>query len=321
MLDTQPMQLPFCAYPPAHEVGETHTLFPLPAELPRIDLDGVQPYRSRQYTAVPADQLSLPQVWELAQVVGTSFSKREPMCRHIIPPLAPPLPLDGLFHEDMFGRHAFGPWTRESLLHWFIRLLVLTDPTSPLGEIQLNDEVRAQSMAILGRDGRVLGGAINEPMPPLDVEPSFRVDDPFLAALFPYLEPVLVLLGTQDSMGVTALCEQYPAFAQAYAHGRVGHHFMIARSDELSKLDTFELLAGTVLRYQQLGYEYVLVEATNQWTGAACEALGAVRVQYAAFRATTLLPVGAVAVAETAVSPDGFIAHKNSGSMFYVLRL
>jgi hypothetical protein len=53
-------------------------------------------------------------------------------------------------------------------------------------------------------------------------------------------------------------------------------------------------VAATAAQYRALGHGFVVVEATNQWTGAACEALGATRV---------------------------FLAGKDSGSMLYVVRL
>lgn len=316
-----PLDLPFCVYPAAREVAATYTTLPLPTELPLVNLTAARPYRNQTYTAISADQLSLPQLWEMAQVVGTSFSKREPMSRHILPPHQPPIALHGAQHEDVFGRHSFGAWSRESLMHWFIRLFVLTDPTAPVTADGLNHLMRTQSMAIVGPDGRILGGAFNEPMPPIDVEMSLRDNDPFLEGVLSYVAPMLNLLGAQDAEGITSLCQQYPAFAQAYQQELVGHHFMIARGDDLPKVETFELFAATIERYRELGYHYVMVEATNQWTGSACELLGGVRVHYAAYRTEQTLPVSIHPLAESHSSPDGFLSYKDSGSMLYVLRL
>ena len=98
-------------------------------------------------------------------------------------------------------------------------------------------------------------------------------------------EPVYAQLGAQDVEALAALSDRYPAFRKAYAEGKVGHHLLIARSDALAKEDAFELVAASAERYQALGYGYMVTEATNQWTGAAFEALGGVRVHFAPFRA------------------------------------
>ncbi len=95
---------------------------------------------------------------------------------------------------------------------------------------------------------------------------------------------------------------------------------MVARSDALAKADAFELVASSTAHYRWLGFEYMLVEATNQWTGAACEALNGVRVHFAPFRLRRVVPSGYIRPDET-TSPDGYLSDKNSGSMFYVIRL
>ena len=80
-------------------------------------------------------------------------------------------------------------------------------------------------------------------------------------------------------------------------------------------------MAATAARYQELGYAFVVVEATNQWTGAACEVLSGVRVHFAPFRARAVVRRSAVPLENVVTSPSGFLAAKDSGSMFYVLRL
>jgi len=257
----------------------------------------------------------------LAEVVGTSFAHREPQCRHLQPPKFPPAALGEAFHDDPFGSSAFGLWNRERLLYWFIRLLVLTDATSPRSAIEVNADALAQSLAILDDTGDVIGGALNETMPSLVSPPSLRRGDPFLDAVLAFVEPVFALLGAQDAEALKALSVAYPEFRYAHAAGKVGHHFMVARSDALPKPDVFELVAATAVRYQALGYAYMVIEATNQWTGAACEALGATRVHFAPFRAQRTLRQSVEPVADTVTSPDGFLSSKDSGSMLYVVRL
>ena len=80
-------------------------------------------------------------------------------------------------------------------------------------------------------------------------------------------------------------------------------------------------MAATAAKYRALGHGFVVVEATNQWTGAACEALGATRVHFAPFRAHRTVRRSTEPVDDTVSSPDGFLAGKDSGSMLYVIRL
>jgi hypothetical protein len=224
-------------------------------------------------------------------------------------------------HTDPFGNAFFGAWTTETLMYWFTRLLVLTDPASPSSAVRVNEEALAQSHVIMDQAGRIIGGALNEAMPPLDAPHVFRQDAPFLAAVLMFLEPILTMLGTQDAEALTALCGRYPAFREAYARGKVGHHFMVARSDVLAKADAFELVAATAAHYQALGYAFMAVEASNQWTGAACEVLNGTRVHFAPYQASPVVHQSAEPLADTVTSPNGFLSNKDSGCMFYVIRL
>jgi hypothetical protein len=263
---SEPQPLPYCSYPTAADVVQ-HCVQPLPLLLPRVDLAGARPHRSLRYTTVPATRLTPDQVLRLAEVVGTSFVRREPQCRHLQPARVPPVELRAAVHTDHFGTSGFGPWDTERLLFWFIRLLVLTDPTSPRSAIAVNPEALAQSLAILDDTGDVIGGALNETMPPLAGPPDFRHGDPFLDAVLGFVEPIFALLGAQDAEALKALSIAYPEFRDAHAAGKVGHHFMVARSDALPTSDAFELVAATAARYQELGDAFMVIEATNQWTG------------------------------------------------------
>ena len=134
-------------------------------------------------------------------------------------------------------------------------------------------------------------------------------------------EPVYAALGAQDAEALTALSERYPAFREAYGEGKVGHHLLIARSDDLPKEDTFELVAASAERLRVLGYSYMVTEATNQWTGAAFEALSGVRVHFAPFQTEQVVPKSAEPLEGVTTSPNGFLSDKDSGGMFYVIRL
>jgi hypothetical protein len=314
-----PRPLPHCRYPTAEDVVQ-HGLQPLPEVLPLVDFERAQPHRSHRYATVPAARLSPTLVLRLAEVVGTSFARREPQCRHLQPAKLPPAGLAEALHTDRFGSEAFGPWTRERLLYWFIRLIVLTDASSSRSAVRLNGAALGQSVAMLNERGYVIGGALNETMPLLDAPPEFRRDDPFLDAVLAFVDPVFALLGAQEAEALKALSLAYPQFQTAYAKGKVGHHFMVARSDALPKADAFDLVAATAEHYQALGHAFMVIEATNQWTGAACEALGATRVHFAPFRAQRTVRQS-VEPLDTVTSPDGFLSGKDSGSMLYVIRL
>jgi hypothetical protein len=161
----------------------------------------------------------------------------------------------------------------------------------------------------------------HETMPPLDVAPKVREDDPFMAAVLAVWEPVVTSLGIQDAEALTALSARYPAFQEAYAQGKVVHHALVARSDALAKADAFELVAASAEHHQALGYAFMVTEATNQWTGAAFEALGGVRVHFAPFQVQATVRKSAEPLEGVTTSPNGFLSDKDSGGMFYVIRL
>ena len=316
-----PRQLPYSDYPKAADVPR-HGLQPLPESLPLVDFARAEPYRSRRYATVIAPELAKDQLLQAAWVIGRGFAHHEPQARHLRPPKHPPAGLVEARHTDPFGTDPFGSWDDTGThLYWITRLTALTDPTSPLGAIEVDEETLAQSVAILDGEGRVIGAAFNQTMGPFDVEPPFREGDPFLDTVISVWAPVYGALGAQDATSLTALSERFPAFREAYARGRVSHHILIARSDDLPKEDTFELVAASAERCRELGYEYLITEATNQWTGAAFEALGGVRVHFRPFKVEPAVPKSDEPLEDVTTSPNGFLAAKDSGGMFYVIRL
>jgi hypothetical protein len=316
----EPRPLPYSDYPTASDVAQ-HGIQPLPASLPLVDFARAAPHRSSRYSSVLATELMQEQLLQMAWVIAAGFARREPQARYLRPPKHPPAGLMEARHTDPFGTDPFGSWDTETHLYWITRLTALTDPTSPLGAIVLDEETLAQSLAILDGEGRVIGAAFNQTMGPFDVEPPFREGDPFLDTVLSVWEPVYGALGAQDAEALTALSEQYPEFREAYAQGKVSHHILIARSDDLPKEDTFELVAASAERCRELGYEYLITEATNQWTGAAFEALGGVRVHFRPFKVEPAVPESDEPLEGVTTSPNGFLAEKDSGGMFYVIRL
>jgi hypothetical protein len=315
-----PRALPHCAYPQARDIAR-HGVQALPAALPQVDFALSRPYRSRQHTALPATRLTHAQVLHMAQRVGRSFAHREPQVRFVRPALHPPADLMQARHADPFGEEVFGTWTKERLLYWFIRLFILTDPASAKAAIRINEDTLAHSLAIVDSQGQPIGGAFNETMPVLEASPPHRQDDPFLAAVWSFAAPFFDLLIAQDTEALAALCAQYPAFRAAYTSGKVGHHFMVARSEALAKADTFELVAASAAHFQARGHAYMVVEASNPWAGAACEALGAARVHFAPYQVRYPIRRSAEPLEGMVTSANGWLSDKDSGIMFYVLRL
>src|SRR5262249_61968108 len=78
----EPRPLPSCSYPSAIDVAQ-HGLQILPPSLPLVDFERARPHRSLRYAAMPASYLTPLEVVQLADVVGTSFARREPQCRHL----------------------------------------------------------------------------------------------------------------------------------------------------------------------------------------------------------------------------------------------
>lgn len=315
-----PRLLPHCKYPRTGDVA-LHGVQHLPPDLPVVDFAQAQPYRSRQHVTTTAASLTPDRLLHMAEVMGTAFARREPELRYLQPPLYPPAGLMETHHTDPFGSALFGPWTRERLIYWFIRLRVLTDPAHPKTTMQIREETLTQSVVILDQMGQVIGGALNETMPVIEDTPDPRENDPFLSAVFSYWDPILAMLEEQDTEALRALCDHYPAFQEAYAGGKVGHFYMVARSDKLDKADAFELLAASARQYQALGYGYMVIEATNQWTGAACEALGGVRVHFSPFQGRHKVRQSTDPLEEVVTSANGWLSDKDSGCMFYVIRL
>jgi len=312
--------LPYSAYPRARDVSQ-HGIQPLPASLPLVDFARAALHRSSRYSTVLATELTREQLLQMAWVIAAGFARREPQARYLWPPKHPPAGLMEASHTDPLGTDSFGSWDTETQLYWVTRLTALTDPTTSADAIEVNEEILAQSLAIVDWDGRVIGAAFNETIPPFDVEPPFREDDPFLDTVVGVWEPVYAALGAQDAEALTALSERYPVFREAYAQGKVSHHFLVARSEDLPKGDAFELVAASAERSQALGYSYMVTEATHQWTGAAFEALGGVRVHFYPFQARPAVRKSAAPLDGVVTSPNGFLSDKDSGGMFYAIRL
>lgn len=312
--------LPRCKYPTADD-KQNHGIQRLPETLRPIDLSQVQKFRSSSYMPLSIQTLDSPQILELTRVIADSFVAREPMNRHLQAPQEYPQKIINLEHSDPFGSHRFGEWTKENIFFWFIRLMVLTDSSSPLNDIRSNDELFKLSLAIQDENGKIIGGAYNIPLASHLEEHPQRTNDPFINAIGPFIKPPLSLIIEQEHIAIELLHKKYPSFKSAHQERRVGCHFLVARSNALPVIDTFELVAASVERFIEFGYMYLVVTATNEWTGAACEVLGGIRVHYAPYRAEKKVAESKNARADQVHSTDGFLSDKDSGSMFYLIKL
>lgn len=313
-------KLPHCHYPKASDF-HAHGLQGLPNELPLLDLTLARPFRSATYKAIPIETFSHEQVVELIRVIAKSFVQNEPMNRHLIPPKNPPEEIQNYGYLNAYGETFFGAWEKENIFEWIIRLLVFDQLKERLDR-NLSDNFSKQlSLAILNDTGMIIGGALSIQ---LHANHSGNATDPgniFSQAVMRVVQPTVNMLVSQEDASIPTLCEKYDGFRQALNEGKVGELFMIARSPLLPREDTFELVAATLERFRDLGYRYVLTAAANQWTGAAFEIVGGVGVHFAPYRAEKTVKESLTPLPNETSSSDGFLSAKDSGCMFYIIRL
>lgn len=313
-----PQKLPRYNYPKAVDIKQ-HGLFQLPKELPKINWNEVKKYRSAEYATNTLQNLSKTQILLMAYMVAQSFAKNEPMKRHLRPPKNMPPAIIETLHIDPYGKDNFGEWTSENLVFWFIRLFILTNPTDSINNISVNQDVLKFSVAILDDSSKIIGGAFNTIIS--SQEEQLRKSDPFLEAVFSSDKPIFDLIFSQEHDAIKALKNKYADFQISLEDGRVGLHFMVARSPELRTEDTFELVAASAEAFKKAEFKYMVTCASNEWTGAACEVLNGTQVHFIPYRFKQRVPKEAYASQVEPYSSDGFISDKDSGAMFYVLKL
>ena len=315
---TKPLNLPWCNYPNAADTKQ-HGLLILPENLNTVDFVFVAKYRSNRYKAESIKTADYSKLLELASMLAASFTLNDPMNRHLQPARAIPSSIINYVHHDVLGDAPFGPWTGENIFFWFVRLLALTNTNDPISTIGINIDTLDLSLAIFNDRGKVIGGAINVPI--YAEEKPLRENDPFLEALLSHIQPILGIILPQEHEALDALEEKFPKIKKAKELGKIGMHFLVARSPELPNEHTFELVAASAEHFQNLGYEYMAITATNQWTGSACEALGASRIHFAPYRTIKRVAVQGSELENEPYSKDGFISDKDSGMAYYILKL
>lgn len=312
-----PLKLPWCEYPTANDTAQ-HGLLKIPHELPVVNFESIHKYRSKSYKTIPIAELTNTQIIQMAHMIAESFAKNEPMNKHVHPPKNIPPGILNIEHHDPLGKDRFGPWTTENILYWFIRLVVLTSPSDLSGQIELNKPVFKHSLAIV-ENGNVIGGSLNISLS--SQEEKWRTEDPFMDAVFLYQNPVVNFFYKPEHKALLTLSEKFPSFRNAHQMGKIGYISMIARSPDLPSNHIFELFAASFEHFKKEGFEYMVITGTNNWTGAASEAMGAARICFAPFRDKYRVAIKKSANDNESYSDDGFISGKDSGAMIYTIKL
>ena len=205
------------------------------------------------------------------------------MNRHVHPSRSVPVSMAHHLHKDTLGVAPFGPWTTENIFYWFVRLFALTSANDPLNSVKINEDTLRLSLAIFNAKRKVIGAAINVTVPNEEVPMRQWIKFIFgggIGAREPDHEPHLYP-GAYCHAGLGTSISR-PSKGKGTRHG--GHAFFggpISRAAQGPYLRIGGSLGGTPSKQ---GSEYMVVTATNQWTGAACEVLGATRVHFAPFR-------------------------------------
>lgn len=170
-----------------------------------------------------------------------------------------------------------------------------------LGTIMERKDVQKISVVVQDEEGQRRSAGINETLPP----PPQDDTEPHKESKVPeQLKPLIVFLEKQDKEGVEFMAKHLDGFAEAWKDSRVGHHMMVAGE---TPRDAEAAFVCSMLRFRDLGFRFVLVEASNPWTASCCEKFGCTAIQLEAFADH---PVG-----ESVVGPP------DSGCVLYVMDL
>jgi hypothetical protein len=237
------------------------------------------------------------------------------------PYVNPPQVIKESTYLNLYGETSFGEWNKENIFRWVIRLLVFDQLKDRLDRNISDNFAKQLSLAILDDHGRIIGGALSIRFLAGSSGNAPDSENIFSKVVIGVMQPIVNMLINQEESSIPVLCDKYPDFQKALTGGKVGELFMIARSPLLPTEDTFELVAASLQRFRDLGYQYVLTAAANQWTGAAFEIMGGVRVHFAPYRANNTVKESLEPLPDETSTRDGFLSAKDSGCMFYVIRL
>lgn len=239
----------------------------------------------------------------------------------MVPYVNPPQVIKESTCLNLYGENIFGEWKKENIFQWVIRLLVFDQLKDKLDRNVSDNFSKQLSLAILDDYGKIIGGALSIRFLAGSSGNAPDSENMLSKVLIGVMQPIVDMLINQEESSIPALSDKYPEFQKALIEGKVGELFMIARSPLLPTEDTFELVAASMQRFSDLGYHYVLTAAANQWTGAAFETIGGVRVHFAPYRAKKTVKESLEPLANETSTKDGFLSAKDSGCMFYIIRL
>ena len=342
---TSEQRVPFLKFP-THAETHRHGMQPLPTTLdvPQINPSSVLPYCMSENTASSVEfkswtELSKNDVLELVRMVGLGFAAYEPMCRHLNAQLMTDELRDAEY-EDALGRHSWGhhtlaeqkemtkedlPLTLADALTWWIRMAFISDPEVEGRPLQ-QETLKRSTVAIDTKTGDFLGALIGVPatLPPSSdaPHPSPPADCVFQRECNKAIGPIGQLIEDMEGAAVPALITAYPAMKQAFEQHKVTCAFMISKSSqiEVSHSLPVDLFRAHMEQQIALGHKYIVTEASNPWTGAVMEAMGATPTYFAPHRSIGGIVKSDEPVEEGPSSSNGYVSDKDSGIMYYAGR-
>lgn len=309
-------RLPHCAYPTANDTDK-HGFLELPKNLTKINWAALKPYRTSNLDSIILKSLTNSEIIETANVVASSFVKNEPIQKHLKLPKQKPNNLAKPF-ADAFGENSFGEWSKENLFYWVIRLAILSDTGDNMLHGCKNEDTLNLSLAVKNKSDQIIGGMLCST---LKTEEYSEETEPFRFTIFELFSKSMDFLFSQEHKAISALSNNYSDFSKALNNKKVGIVNMIAKANSFPKENIFELFAQGIELFHKNEYEYVVVAGSNQWTGAACEVMNGTRVHYNPYRDMQRLATESTANIYEIYSEDGYLSAKDSGVMFYILKL
>lgn len=310
------LELPFCDYPTSEDT-EAFGQQCLPDQLPEIDWEKVKKYNLPEVSSLALSTLKGKEVLEVAKVIANGFVEKEPTQRYLKAPSRFPESLNSSYY-DAFGKTDFGPKTAKNAFYWLIRLVFLTNPYSSEYCVPKNNKLL--SFSVTSRDTKDIPQAGILCMPLSTNQKQMREDE-FMQSIIGMHLPGLELVFSQEHDALDHLTSNYNAFKTALEEDQVVNLLMLAKTELFSTTQMFALLVKTIKQLKTKGIKYVTASASNQWSGAALEALNASRVHYSPFRNKKRVALTKNATENEVHSKDGYLSDKDSGMMFYIIKL
>ena len=346
-------KVPFKKFPTHSEI-ENHGLQPLPetTDVPQISPSSVLPFCLNEETSSSIvyrswNDLCEEEVLELVRMLGLGFAKYEPMCRHLRAQLLCE-ELREEEYEDALGKHSWGFHSQkekgiekenlemfmEDALTWWIRLCFVTNSSEDGRPVQ-KEVLNLSTVAIDTKTNNFLGAVLAmpahipspPPSSPSSSSSSSSSSSPTHESIFHReaalaLSPVKRYVDNMENTAIPALVSSYPPLQKAFENEKVTCCFMISKSSlhPVPLSLPVDLFRAHMEQQIELGMEYFVTEATNPWTGAVMEAMGATPTFFSPHRSVEGVIKSDKAVKEGPSSSNGWVSDKDSGAMFYVGR-